>query len=425
MTTEQDRRSGADERRPQPRGGPGPRASVAIPPPRRPPGRRASDRDDAGRGTRHEHRCDELSPAQARVRRARRGGAGWVGARAALEAATDMHTWFASMAGDDPDTRAAADWLTGESLRRFGALADAWQRATVGLAGRLAGRSRHVRLRPRPLAGSAPGAVQRTPRRHRTRDADRARRRPSTGVPVPPRTAGDEGDDPMTPLTASALRWRYLVLVALRWLPVGLLVPDLRPVGARPRPQPCRARRRRLAPGLRRPGPRAADRRTRGHGGSQARAPRRVGRGASPRSRCWSSRTTFAAFAVAFLLQGVYRALDSGPLEAWFVDETLAVDPESPDGRRPQRCRRGPWRRDRRRRTAERRPRRRRTDPGHRPTDRAAHRRPGPPGRGPRRHRRPHDRDASGGRATARVRRCGRCPASSATGSDCFGGPES
>lgn len=43
-------------------------------------------------------------------------------------AAHDMHAWFASLAGDDPDTRAAADWLTGESLRRFGELADAWQR---------------------------------------------------------------------------------------------------------------------------------------------------------------------------------------------------------------------------------------------------------------------------------------------------------
>ena len=31
-------------------------------------------------------------------------------------------------------------------------------------------------------------------------------------------------------------------------------------------------------------------------------------------------------FVAAMVLQGVYRALDSGPLEAWFVDATLAVD---------------------------------------------------------------------------------------------------
>lgn len=32
-------------------------------------------------------------------------------------------------------------------------------------------------------------------------------------------------------------------------------------------------------------------------------------------------------FAAVWVLQGVYRALDSGPLEAWFVDRTLAADP--------------------------------------------------------------------------------------------------
>jgi MFS transporter, DHA1 family, tetracycline resistance protein len=36
-----------------------------------------------------------------------------------------------------------------------------------------------------------------------------------------------------------------------------------------------------------------------------------------------------AAFAVYWLLQGVYRALDSGPLEAWFVDHALAADPSA------------------------------------------------------------------------------------------------
>jgi MFS family permease len=36
---------------------------------------------------------------------------------------------------------------------------------------------------------------------------------------------------------------------------------------------------------------------------------------------------SFAAFAVVFALQGVYRALDSGPLEAWYVDTVRAADP--------------------------------------------------------------------------------------------------
>jgi MFS family permease len=37
--------------------------------------------------------------------------------------------------------------------------------------------------------------------------------------------------------------------------------------------------------------------------------------------------TDFAAFAVAMVLQGVFRALDSGPLEAWYVDAAQADDP--------------------------------------------------------------------------------------------------
>ncbi len=36
-----------------------------------------------------------------------------------------------------------------------------------------------------------------------------------------------------------------------------------------------------------------------------------------------------ALFIAAMVLQGVYRALDSGPLEAWFVDATLVADPDA------------------------------------------------------------------------------------------------
>lgn len=39
---------------------------------------------------------------------------------------------------------------------------------------------------------------------------------------------------------------------------------------------------------------------------------------------------TFAAFVVALALQGVFRALDSGPLEAWYVDTVNADDPAVP-----------------------------------------------------------------------------------------------
>ncbi|MFI7678872.1 MFS transporter [Actinophytocola sp. NPDC049390] len=38
---------------------------------------------------------------------------------------------------------------------------------------------------------------------------------------------------------------------------------------------------------------------------------------------------SFAMFALVWVLQGIYRALDSGPLESWFVDATLAADPDA------------------------------------------------------------------------------------------------
>ena len=38
---------------------------------------------------------------------------------------------------------------------------------------------------------------------------------------------------------------------------------------------------------------------------------------------------SFAEFAVYAMLQGVYRALDSGPLESWYVDARLAADPSA------------------------------------------------------------------------------------------------
>ncbi|MEU4382703.1 MFS transporter [Micromonospora echinofusca] len=38
---------------------------------------------------------------------------------------------------------------------------------------------------------------------------------------------------------------------------------------------------------------------------------------------------SFALFFLVWALQGVFRALDSGPMEAWYVDATLAADPDA------------------------------------------------------------------------------------------------
>ncbi|HYI59919.1 MAG TPA: MFS transporter, partial [Microlunatus sp.] len=39
---------------------------------------------------------------------------------------------------------------------------------------------------------------------------------------------------------------------------------------------------------------------------------------------------SFGVFVLAWTLQGIFRALDSGPLEAWYVDAAHAVDPRAP-----------------------------------------------------------------------------------------------
>ncbi|GAB7047487.1 MFS transporter [Catenuloplanes indicus] len=39
--------------------------------------------------------------------------------------------------------------------------------------------------------------------------------------------------------------------------------------------------------------------------------------------------TSFWMFALVFALQGVFRALDSGPLDSWYVDAALAADPDA------------------------------------------------------------------------------------------------
>ena len=90
-----------------------------------------------------------------------------------------------------------------------------------------------------------------------------------------------------------------------------------------------RDRSRVQPPGPRRAGPRAADRRPVRRARPAAGAHRRRAWSGSPRSGLLYVADSVAMFAAAVLLQGVYRALDSGPLEAWYVDATLAADPDA------------------------------------------------------------------------------------------------
>jgi predicted MFS family arabinose efflux permease len=132
----------------------------------------------------------------------------------------------------------------------------------------------------------------------------------------------------VTAIDARAARLRYLTLIALRWLPTGLLIPisvllmlsrglSLTEIGIVYSAQGFVVLVLELPTG--------------GLSDSLGRRPVLI----------LASLVGLVSLAVLYLahslpmflaataLQGVYRALDSGPLEAWYVDATLAADPNA------------------------------------------------------------------------------------------------
>lgn len=129
----------------------------------------------------------------------------------------------------------------------------------------------------------------------------------------------------MTPRQA---RFRYLLLLALRWFPVGLELPILLLL---PLDRGLTLAQAGLAASFQGFVVLALELPTGGLSDSWGRRP------VLAVSACVSAVSlalfamadTFAMFAAVFVLQGVFRALDSGPLESWFVDATLAADPDA------------------------------------------------------------------------------------------------
>ncbi|SCL54053.1 MFS transporter [Micromonospora chersina] len=132
----------------------------------------------------------------------------------------------------------------------------------------------------------------------------------------------------MSVLSVRQVRFRYLTLYGLRWLPTGLLVPvmillmqerglSLSQIGLLATAQGLAVLALELPTG--------------GLADALGRKPVLVVAWAV----CLASLMLFAvadSFWVFFLvwaLQGIYRALDSGPLESWYVDATLAADPKA------------------------------------------------------------------------------------------------
>jgi MFS family permease len=132
----------------------------------------------------------------------------------------------------------------------------------------------------------------------------------------------------MNHLDARAARRRYLILIGLRWLPTGLLIPvyvllalsrglSLTEIG--------------LVFSLQGLVVLALELPTGGLSDAVGRRPVLIlasGVGLLSLGLFYVA-DSVALFAASMMLQGVYRALDSGPLEAWYVDATLAADPDA------------------------------------------------------------------------------------------------
>ena len=129
----------------------------------------------------------------------------------------------------------------------------------------------------------------------------------------------------MTILDVRSVRRRYLLLTALRWLPVGLLIPifvliplsrglSLTEIGLVFAVQGLVVLALELPTG--------------GLSDSLGRRPVLLLAGvvALVSMGLFTIADSAPMFIAAMVLQGIYRALDSGPLEAWFVDATLAAD---------------------------------------------------------------------------------------------------
>jgi len=136
----------------------------------------------------------------------------------------------------------------------------------------------------------------------------------------------------MTHLTARQARWRFLVLTALRWLPTGMLIPILVLL---PLDRGLTLSQLGTAAALQGLVVLALELPTGGLSDSLGRRPILLLSGglALASLTVLFIADSFILFAIAYAVQGVYRALDSGPLQSWYVDAALADDPHADYGR--------------------------------------------------------------------------------------------
>ena len=129
----------------------------------------------------------------------------------------------------------------------------------------------------------------------------------------------------MTTLTPARAQRRFLLLHGLRWLPVGLMIPVLVLL---PLERGLTLAQYGTAAAIQGIVVMILELPTGGLSDALGRRPVLLLAGVVDLASL--TVLTFAdsvlLFFVAYLLQGVYRALDSGPLEAWYVDHALAAD---------------------------------------------------------------------------------------------------
>jgi MFS family permease len=132
----------------------------------------------------------------------------------------------------------------------------------------------------------------------------------------------------LTTIDVRSARRRYLLLTTLRWLPVGLAIPIVVLV---PLSRGLSLSEIGLVFAVQGLVVFALELPTGGLSDSLGRKPVLLLAGivALVSLGIFTIADSAPMFVAAMALQGVYRALDSGPLEAWFVDTTLAADPDA------------------------------------------------------------------------------------------------
>ncbi|MFC4147105.1 MFS transporter [Micromonospora mangrovi] len=132
----------------------------------------------------------------------------------------------------------------------------------------------------------------------------------------------------MSALSVRQVRFRYLTLYGLRWLPTGLTVPAMILLMQERGLSLSQIGLVSVAQGL---VVLALELPTGGLADALGRKPVLVTAGTISLVSLglFAVADSFALFFLVWALQGVYRALDSGPLESWYVDATLAADPDA------------------------------------------------------------------------------------------------